>query len=156
PTTGSSSRERVAIRAPSPRNNSRCPMVSPDGLSPSPPPTPRHRQGPFLLLAALALAAAAGFMLWSDYQARRERDEGLRAAHLGQFSGAERLLRRALAREPDNVDLIRALALGFLGAGDLAEAEPHVDHWCELRPDDAEPFRYRMDLRHRKARAAPT
>ncbi len=108
-----------------------------------------------LLLAVLAMGAVAVSFLWSAYQARHERAEGLRAAQLGRTSDAEPLLRRALERDPDDLDVVKALALGLLGIEELAEAEPHLSRWCALRPDDAEPFKHRMDLRHRRARAAP-
>jgi predicted Zn-dependent protease len=109
-----------------------------------------------LLLAILAAGAGAFFFLWLPYRARQGRAEALRAAQLGRFRDAEPLLRRALERNPDDLDLVKALALGLLGTEQLAEAEPYVSRWCVLRPDDAEPFKQRMDLKHRRARAAST
>jgi predicted Zn-dependent protease len=106
------------------------------------------------LLAVVALGAVGGYSLWSSYQARQERAEGLQAAHLGHFGEAEPLLRRAWQRNPDDLDVIKALGLGLLGTGQLAEAEPYLNRWCALSPHEAEPFKYRMDLRHRQAGAA--
>jgi Tfp pilus assembly protein PilF len=107
-----------------------------------------------LLLAVVATGAAAVLFLWHRYQAQQERTEALRAAHSGRFDDAEPLLRRALERNPDDLEPIKALALGHVGAGMFAEAEPHLSRWCALRPDDAEPFKQRMVVRHQRARAA--
>jgi tetratricopeptide (TPR) repeat protein len=108
-----------------------------------------------LLLAVLATGVAAVGFLWRFYLARQERAEGLRAAQTGRFSDAETLLRRALERNPDDLDVLTALAQGLLSTGQLVEAEPYLSRWCALGPDDAAPFRRRMDLRHRRARQAP-
>jgi tetratricopeptide (TPR) repeat protein len=113
-----------------------------------------RRLAVLLLLAVVATGAAAVSFLWHRYQAQQERAEGLRAAHSGHFDDAEPLLRRALERNPDDRDLVKALALGHVGAGQFAEAELHLSRWCAFRPDDAEPFKQRMVVRHHRARAA--
>lgn len=130
------------------------PPASPDGPCPPPPRGPR-RLGWLLLLAVPALGAAAVFFLRPLYLAGEERAEALRASHLGRFADAEPLLRRALERHPDDLDVIQALALGLAGTERLGEAEPYLDRWCELRPRDAGPYKQRMDVRHRRARQAP-
>jgi tetratricopeptide (TPR) repeat protein len=107
-----------------------------------------------ILLSVAGTATAAGTLVWARYRARQERAEALQAAHSGRFSEAEPLLRRALERDHDDLDAVKALALGHLGAGQLAQAEPYLSRWCELRPDDAEPFKQRMEVGHRRARAA--
>ena len=107
-----------------------------------------------LLLAVAVAVAAAVLVLWRGHLAGLERAEGLRAARAGRFAEAEPLLRRALERSPDDLDAVRTLTLGLLGAERPDDAEPYLDRWCALRPDDAEPFKRRMDLRHRRARAA--
>jgi predicted Zn-dependent protease len=108
-----------------------------------------------ILLAVAATATAAGIFVWERFRVRQERADALQAAHAGRWGDAEPLLRRALERNPDDVEAIKALALGHLGTGQLAEAEPYLSRWCTLRPDDAEPFKFRMDVRHRRARTAP-
>jgi predicted Zn-dependent protease len=111
------------------------------------------RLGLLLSLLVLGFGAAAVPFLWQRHQARHDRAEALRAAQLGRFSDAEPLLLRALERNPDDLDLMKALVRGYLGTGELNEAGPLLDRWCTLRPDDSEPFKQRMDLRHRRARA---
>src|SRR5207248_9167040 len=108
-----------------------------------------------LLLVVVALAAVAVFFLWRGYQARHERAEGLAAARLGRFRDAEPSLRHALERDPEDVEVIQTLARGLLGTGRYAEAELPLGRWCILRPDDAKPFKSRMDARHHRAQAAP-
>jgi predicted Zn-dependent protease len=109
-----------------------------------------------LLLVVLAVAAGGAMLFgWPRFQARRERAEGLRVARDGRFADAEPLLRGALDRDPADVEVVKALALGHLGVGQLADAETDLSRWCTLRPDDPQPFKLRMDERHRRARAAP-
>jgi len=72
----------------------------------------------------------------------------MRAALQGRMNSAEGLLRKALDQEPENVELLRALAIGLIANQRLNEAEPILTQWCAAQPDDAEPFRHRMDLRH--------
>jgi tetratricopeptide (TPR) repeat protein len=107
-----------------------------------------------VLLAVFAVAAAAISFVWRDSQARSERAEGLRVAQLGRFADAEPLLHRTLERNANDLDVIKALAQGLFGTGQLSEAEPYVDRWCVLQPREAEPFKRRMELRHRRALAA--
>src|SRR5205823_7878795 len=52
-------------------------------------------------------------------------------------------------RNPNDLEVIRILARGHHTAEQLAEAEPYLTRWCELRPGDAEPYRLRMDVRHK-------
>src|SRR5260370_3465547 len=108
-----------------------------------------------MLLVVAAASAALGSFAWARHHARQEREEGVRAAHSGRFADAEPLLRRTLERTPDDLDALRALALGYLGCGQLEEAEHHLSRWCALRPGDAEPFKHRMEERHRRSRTAP-
>jgi tetratricopeptide (TPR) repeat protein len=105
-------------------------------------------------LAFLALGAAALGSFWLRFQAQRDRTEGLRIAQLGRFAEAETLLRRALERKPEDWDVVKALALGYLAANQSSDAETFLGRMSELRPNDAWPFKRRMQLRHRRARAA--
>jgi tetratricopeptide (TPR) repeat protein len=90
----------------------------------------------------------------SRHRAEAERAEALRAAQQGHFREAEPILRLARERNPDDLDVVKALALGYLGTEQLAPAEAELSRWCLLRPDDAPPFKQRMDVRHRRAQAA--
>jgi Tfp pilus assembly protein PilF len=106
-----------------------------------------------VILVAVVLAAAAVAMFGARWlHASGERDEALRLAQAGRFADAEPLLQKALARDRDDVAVISALAQVKLGSPDPATAEEYLTRWCELRPHEAEPFRLRMDLRHRVAR----
>jgi tetratricopeptide (TPR) repeat protein len=53
---------------------------------------------------------------------------------------------------PEDVEAVVAAVRQALAGPDPAAAEEPLSKWCELRPDDPEPFRLRMDLRHRIAR----
>jgi tetratricopeptide (TPR) repeat protein len=108
-----------------------------------------------LVLVVVASAGVAGFFLWQGYQARQERAEGLATARLGRFRDAEPSLRRTLERDPEDVEVVQALARGLLGTGRYAEAEQPLGRWCVLRPDDPRPFKHRMDARNQRAQAAP-
>jgi predicted Zn-dependent protease len=116
----------------------------------------RQRRWLLLILLALVVPAgvATGWLGWVRYHASQERTEGLAAAHESRFDVAEPLLRRAQERKPDDLQVVKTLGLGYLGTEQFAEAELELSRWCELRPDDAEPFKHRMDARHWRARAA--
>jgi predicted Zn-dependent protease len=79
------------------------------------------------------------------FQRRGERADAIRLALDGQLTAAEPLLASALARDPDDVEVLRAQALGRLAAGKLAEAEEPLERWRALRPSDPEPHRKRID-----------
>ncbi|HEY8505194.1 MAG TPA: tetratricopeptide repeat protein [Gemmataceae bacterium] len=55
------------------------------------------------------------------------------------------------ANDAGEVRDLKERAISLLGAERLDEAGPVLDRWCELRPDDPEPFRLRMYRRHRSA-----
>ena len=82
---------------------------------------------------------------------RRAGQEAVRLAQQGRFRDAEPKLRVALEHDPDNIELLRTLALGLLGTEKLAEADLVLTRWCQVRPEQAEPYRLRMDLRHQSA-----
>ncbi len=106
-----------------------------------------------MLLAVAVLAAVAAAVLgWRWQRAAARRDEGLALAKAGRFAQAEPLLREALERDRDDLAVAVALATGKVGGDDPATAEEYLTRWCELRPQDAKPFRMRMELRTRMAR----
>lgn len=84
-------------------------------------------------------------------EAGRAGQEAVRLAQQGRFRDAEPKLRLALGYDPDNVDLLKPLAVGLLGTGNPDEAELVLTRWCQVRPEEAEPYRLRMDLRHHSA-----
>jgi tetratricopeptide (TPR) repeat protein len=93
-------------------------------------------------LAVIVLGAgAAGAASWlRANQQARERAEALRLSEQGRFAEAQPSLRRALERNADDVQVVKALALGTLGAQQFREAEVYLARWCTLQPDLAEPF----------------
>lgn len=103
-----------------------------------------------LLASVLILLGVALFWPWGATTDRR--DEGLRLAGAGRLAEAEPLLMAAAERNPDDADVVAALAVAKLGSPDAGAAEQYLTRWCELRPEEARPFQLRMDLRHRVAR----
>jgi tetratricopeptide (TPR) repeat protein len=105
----------------------------------------------------LALVAAGAVVALPSLLGRRDRPGARWLVPQGHFADTEPLLRRALERNPNDLDVIRALARGHHDAGQLAEAEPYLGRWCDLRPGEAEPFQRRLDVRHKLGRLhAPT
>ena len=95
---------------------------------------------------ALVLAVG-GLITWGVLDARRaERDEAIRLALAGDLKAAEPLLTKILARSPDDADAWRALALGRIARGQLAEAVEPLDRWRALRSADPDPHLNRIDL----------
>ncbi len=111
-----------------------------------------------ILLGTLVLSLGAGFG-WYRLQTYLDRQHGLDLADNGHFDQAEPLLRRAVARNAEDAEVNRALALGYLaqkeGGPLLTEVEPLVTRWCRLLPEDPEPYRVRMELWLRLGRYAP-
>ena len=113
----------------------------------------RHRSlllfsGLFLLVSAVSII---GWLEWRRYEMRQAVQDAVRSAKYGRFSDGEPILRRALARDSGNVELLRPLALGLINSQKLDEADVILTHWCDVRQADAEPYRLRMDLRHIRA-----
>src|SRR5262245_44698444 len=82
-----------------------------------------------VVLAALVAGAYRAGLSWQHSFARAE---ALRLCQQGRFADAEPLLKRALAWQAADVDVVRALALGYLGSGNNQEAEAYLDRWCTL------------------------
>src|SRR5437773_11503681 len=85
----------------------------------------------FVVLTAAGVLAAIASQSWDVDKA-----QGLELAAKGRFGEAEPRLQHALGRRPQDVEVIRTLALGYLGVGRNADAEPLLSRWCELRPQD--------------------
>jgi tetratricopeptide (TPR) repeat protein len=75
------------------------------------------------------------------------RADGLKLAKQNRLREAEPLLEQAYDRRPDDVAVLRALAGVKAAAGKPKEAEAFLTQWCNLSPDDSEPFTERMKLR---------
>ncbi len=103
-------------------------------------------------LGCLALGAWLG---WDWYQARTEGDEALRLVEDHHFDEAEPKLRRLYARRPGDVEVVAALASGYLRARRFAEAETYLNAWCSLRPDVVEPYQRRFEFWLKQQRIEP-
>lgn len=119
-------------------------MTTPDALAARASAPRLRRWG--VAAAVVGLLAVGAFVGWRWLQDRTDRREGLRLAGEGRLDAAEPLLRRAFERHPEDVAVVRALALGHLEARRFDNAQAYLDRWCELRPGEAEPFRHRLDL----------
>jgi predicted Zn-dependent protease len=99
----------------------------------------------------LAVGGVLGWRLWLAHQRQRALDQ----AREGDFEAAAPALHRALERSPDDVPILEELVRGHLKTDDKVAALPLLDRWCRLRPEDAEPFRLRMQaLRQTKPAGA--
>ncbi len=110
----------------------------------------RQRWIGFLICGLVLVCVLMWGLRWQRFQADRE--EGLRLAKAGNQSDAEPLLLKTWDRNPDDVDVVAALAQGKLRSSDPESAEPFLTRWCELQPGNVRPIQLRMDLRHRIAR----
>lgn len=106
------------------------------------------RGGVFVVVLVLSTVAWLG---WQRWEASDAGQEAIHLARQGRFRDAEPKLRLALSYDPDNIDLLKPLALGLLGTDNQAEAERVLTHWCLVHPEQVEPYRLRMDLRHQNA-----
>jgi Tfp pilus assembly protein PilF len=104
-------------------------------------------------IPAVAVLVVGVAVLGGRWQrAVSDRADGLRLAQDGKAAEAEPLLLAALDRDGADAEVLAALArLKFKGP-DPASALPLLTRWCDLKPEEAEPYRLRMDLRHRTAR----
>ena len=107
--------------------------------APSPAPTRGSRFGlRQLFLLGLAIVGVVG-IYWRLSSPDAERQQALKAAASGDFATAEPLLRRARDARPDDLELIKALAIGYAQADRVDEAEAEFTRWSELRPEDVTP-----------------
>lgn len=106
---------------------------------------PRRNWKPIVAIAlVLAAAGVAGIFLLGGDDGRR--DAAVQACRAGKFVEAEPALKEALARRPDDVEVLDCLARGYFKSEQYAEAEPHLSKLVELRPGDAEYLRQRITV----------
>jgi Flp pilus assembly protein TadD len=102
---------------------------------------------PLLAAAAAVAAIALAVLTWRWSLERAERQQGLQLAGRRDFVAAELLLLRAYERDPDDREVVQALALAQPALGKmLSQAEPILTRWCDLEPGRSEPFKARLDL----------
>jgi tetratricopeptide (TPR) repeat protein len=111
----------------------------------------RSRGRRWAILAAVVVALGVAATLgWRTYERGEVRDRGLELAKQDNFTAAEPLLKQAVEHDPDDVDVIRALALGYTRQARVPEAIAALDRWQALRPDEQEPVATRFRLRIRQ------
>jgi predicted Zn-dependent protease len=115
--------------------------------------TSGRRRRVLFICGGLVLAAGAVVVVVTVRRSL-DRDEGIRLALAGNMAEAEPLLADVLARDPDDAEALRALALGRVAAGKLAEASEPLDRWRAVRPDDPEAHLARVDQAVRLGRQA--
>ena len=99
-----------------------------------------------LLVAVLGALALGGVWYWLWSQDRAEYAAALAAAKQGSFRETEPVLRQVYERHPEDVELTRALALGYLASRRFDDAEIFLNRWCEMRPRETEPLMSRINL----------
>jgi predicted Zn-dependent protease len=99
-----------------------------------------------VVLAALMALAGGSWLAWRSSRNAAERDRALQLAQKGQFKAAEPLLLKCLDREPDNVRILRTLAIGYQAEGHVARVGTYLARWCELDPGSAEAHTARFEF----------
>lgn len=114
--------------------------------APSPVPS-RLRRRIWIVVALVLLALAAGdWLIWQAVKKADLREEALRLSARGDFTAAEPPLKDAYERNRRDVEVVRALALGYLPTDKTEEAETYLNRWCELQPGEIEPHERQMDF----------
>ena len=109
-----------------------------------PPTRPRTYRWRWLAGGTVLLLAAAGAAgLWLHEPP--ERRKGLELLKRGQPEQAAPLLHRALERHPDDIEVLQGLAQIEMAAQQPRDARIYLTRWCQLRPDDPEPYQLRME-----------
>jgi tetratricopeptide (TPR) repeat protein len=88
-----------------------------------------------------------GFLGWPSYRDWSELRRALRLTQQNNFPDALPILLGLHERHPQNVAVVRALALGYYDTRQLISTEHFLDRWCALRPRDPEPYRRRLQFR---------
>lgn len=109
-----------------------------------------HRRVLLASLLITTLAIAAGVGAWvgiSHLEHHSRRVEALALVSQGEFAKAEEKLKALHETAPHDVEVLKALIAVLQSRGRLlVDAEPYLTKWCQLEPDNPEPFRHRMEL----------
>lgn len=121
------------------------------------PPRGRRRALSRTLLALFVVGGVAlGGWAWRSSSLARNRAEGLRLAGAGRFADAEPHLVRAVEHFPEDIDIVKALALGYVQARREAEAEAYLLRWRDLQPRIPQPHHLLLDLLQPRGRNGPS
>lgn len=117
-------------------------------------PRSRLRRVGIGLAVIVLLGGVIGYVVWEwrAAAARGRRMAALALVQADRFADAEPLLQEALARNPHDGEILRALALRHLAGGNPADAEAALTRWCEAEPRNPKPLLLRMDLCNRLGR----
>jgi tetratricopeptide (TPR) repeat protein len=100
----------------------------------------------WLALLCVLLLALAVVSLLRDQWAQEERTAALALARAGKFRDAEGALRSCAAHAPHDVEVVQALARGYLSEQKRTEAEDYLTRWLAERPRDTAALRLRLKL----------
>jgi predicted Zn-dependent protease len=113
-----------------------------------------RRSRRWVLVVVLLGMGGAGTAAWLV-----KRDHGREAALLdartGRFAEAEPVLRQALVRNPDDIDVLDSLAHGYTATDRPLDAEPCLSELIRLRPNSAEYLRRRWNIYRKLKRWEP-
>ncbi|MFO0841500.1 MAG: tetratricopeptide repeat protein [Gemmataceae bacterium] len=98
------------------------------------------------LFGGLAVTVLAVALFLHREGSQQRRAEALELARQGRMADAEPYLAEALARDPEDVEVLEAQAAGYLAAKQFAEAGQALSRWRALRPDDVEAHLLLIDL----------
>jgi predicted Zn-dependent protease len=95
------------------------------------------------VLAVMALGVLFGSQYFQD---QADCKKALQLAEQHKFAEAQPLLLRLQERYPNKVEVVRALALGYLRTEQWDKAEKFLNRWCELQPQEIEAYKQRHGL----------
>lgn len=105
---------------------------------------PKRNWKAIAIVAVVLVAAGVAGFIWLGGDGDGRRDAALQACRAGKFAEAEPALKEALARKPDDVEVLDCLARGYAKAEQHAAAEPILSKLIELRPGNVDYLTLRL------------
>jgi predicted Zn-dependent protease len=117
----------------------------------APPPTPRSRLRQWLIfIVGIVGLGAAGWYFWREWQATTEAQRGFDLVQERRYLEARDILSKSYQRSPRSATVAANYAQALIHTGAIAaDVERVLSRWCELEPDNPEPFKLRMDAWNR-------
>jgi tetratricopeptide (TPR) repeat protein len=100
----------------------------------------------FIGVSLALVAIVAGFVLWRAGLVQERTKKALELAKQGDFWEAEPILKETLVRDPRHVDVLQALAKGYLKNGRKGEADECLTRWLTQAPREPEALLLRQEL----------